>query len=216
MNRTRSSYPSPPVGEKVPEGRMRGISNGSWHRFASNLWRSALPMNYSSTDRADIREGFGKLHQVLDCGDGVCAIAALASGAMRMWPNRSQSGDSLRSSPQSKTCESQRDSATKPRVGAQRLPWEYRAGRANPNGVASRCRLGRPEPRWGSHRLASVSQGSSCLATLGFGTKSLWDLVKRPASLWVMQWSTTLARLSSPSRVHFTDSHPDFGGFCSP
>jgi hypothetical protein len=49
MNRTPSSHPSPPVGEKVPEGRMRGISNGSWHRFASNPWRFSQPMNRSTT-----------------------------------------------------------------------------------------------------------------------------------------------------------------------
>ena len=33
-------------------------------------------MNRSSSDRADTREGPGKLRQILDCGDGVCAIAA--------------------------------------------------------------------------------------------------------------------------------------------
>ena len=68
---------------------------------ARRVWR--LSMNRSSSDRADIREGPGKLRQVLDCGDGVCAIAALAPCAKRTSPNPSQSGDSLRSSPQSKT-----------------------------------------------------------------------------------------------------------------
>jgi hypothetical protein len=93
-----------------------------------------------------------------------------------------------------KICESQRDSATKPRVGAQRQPWEHRAERPNPNGVASRRRLIRPEPRWGSHCLASVSQGSSCLATLGFGTKSLWDSENQSSNLWVMRSTQTVAR----------------------
>ena len=35
MNRSPSSHPSPPVGEKVPGGRLRGIP-GSWLRFTSN------------------------------------------------------------------------------------------------------------------------------------------------------------------------------------
>jgi hypothetical protein len=176
-------------------------------------------MERSSANRVDIPQGSGIHCEVLDCGDGVCAIAALAWHEMRRPPNRSQSGDSLRSSPQSrtcalptnrnrKTCESQRDSATKPRVGAMRLPWEHRAGRSNPNGVASRCLLIRAEPLWGSHRLTSISQGSSCLATLGFGTKSLWDSAKQPASLWVVQMSKTLARRRSPQSFFEPDSRP--------
>src|SRR5882672_5867530 len=32
-----------------------------------------------------------------------------------------------------------------------------------------------PQPRWGWISLAPYSQGSSFLATLGFGTESLWD-----------------------------------------
>jgi hypothetical protein len=35
MNRPPSSHPSPPVGEKVPGGRMRGISYGSWPQLTS-------------------------------------------------------------------------------------------------------------------------------------------------------------------------------------
>src|SRR2546426_5240526 len=35
MNRTPSSHPSPPVGEKVPEGRLRGIRNRSWSQCAA-------------------------------------------------------------------------------------------------------------------------------------------------------------------------------------
>ena len=30
MNRTPSPHPSPPLGERVPEGRVRGILRGSW------------------------------------------------------------------------------------------------------------------------------------------------------------------------------------------
>src|SRR5213594_4644116 len=64
MNRTPSSRPSPPVGEKVPslsavalakaEGRLRGIPTGSWLRFASEFWRCSLPMNRSFV-AADVR-----------------------------------------------------------------------------------------------------------------------------------------------------------------
>ena len=37
MNRTPSSRPSPPVGEKVPGGRLRGIPTGSWLRFTIRI-----------------------------------------------------------------------------------------------------------------------------------------------------------------------------------
>src|SRR5438309_3761869 len=37
MNRTPSSRPSPPVGEKVPEGRLRGIPTGSRPQLTSNF-----------------------------------------------------------------------------------------------------------------------------------------------------------------------------------
>src|SRR5436309_305567 len=39
INRTPSSRPSPPMGEKVPGGRLRGIPTGSWLRFTSGFWR---------------------------------------------------------------------------------------------------------------------------------------------------------------------------------
>src|SRR5439155_9992291 len=45
MNRSPSSHPSPPVGEKVPGGRLRGIPIGSWLRFTSEFWRCPLPMS---------------------------------------------------------------------------------------------------------------------------------------------------------------------------
>src|SRR5256886_15406285 len=44
MNRTPSSRPSPPVGEKVPGGRLRGFPTVSWPRFASKFWRFLLSM----------------------------------------------------------------------------------------------------------------------------------------------------------------------------
>jgi len=36
MNRAPSSHPSPPVGEKVPEGRLRGIRPDSWSQCMRN------------------------------------------------------------------------------------------------------------------------------------------------------------------------------------
>jgi len=37
MNRAPETRPSPPVGEKVPGGRLRGIATGSWLRFMSGF-----------------------------------------------------------------------------------------------------------------------------------------------------------------------------------
>jgi hypothetical protein len=70
--------------------------------------------------------------------------------------------------------ESQRDSDSKPRVARDELPWEKWATANNPNGVVARRRqddatpLGLKTPR-------TKTQGSSCLATLGWRTQSLWD-----------------------------------------
>ncbi len=45
MNRTPSPRPSPPVGEKVPGGRLRGIPTGSWPQLTSKFWRCSLSMS---------------------------------------------------------------------------------------------------------------------------------------------------------------------------
>src|SRR5436190_2485747 len=58
--------------------------------------------------------------------------------------------------------ESQRDSDPKPKVARNELPWEAWAKTDNPNRVAA---------RWWK----SQTQGSSCLATLGWKSQSLWD-----------------------------------------
>ena len=55
MNRTPSSRPSPPVGEKVPGGRLRGIPTGSWPQVTSKFWRCPLSMNLLRV--ADPRSG---------------------------------------------------------------------------------------------------------------------------------------------------------------
>src|SRR5438093_11616656 len=59
MNRSPSSHPSPPVGEKVPGGRLRGIPIGSWLRFTSEFWRCPLSMNRVPSG------GFGLENQVV-------------------------------------------------------------------------------------------------------------------------------------------------------
>ena len=70
--------------------------------------------------------------------------------------------------------ESQRDSATKPRVARRALPWETASQTHNPNGVAPRTWTRDATPL-GLKTLPSATQGSSCLATLGWRTQSLWD-----------------------------------------
>ena len=46
MNRSPSSHPSPPVGEKVPEGRLRGIRTGSWLQCTARP-RSLFAISFS-------------------------------------------------------------------------------------------------------------------------------------------------------------------------
>jgi dienelactone hydrolase len=70
------------------------------------------------------------------------------------------------------TNESQGDSASKPRVAACGYPGCNVVMRTNPNGVAPNV----TQPRWGWERFfITLPQGSSCVATLGFVTQSLWD-----------------------------------------
>jgi len=45
----------------------------------------------------------------------------------------------------------------------------------NPNGVAASVTAGGTQPRWGKMMFGRYSQGSSCLATLGFEPESRWD-----------------------------------------
>src|SRR5438093_13741353 len=47
MNRASSSHPSPPVGEKVPEGRLRGNRVGSGSQCTAKM-TSRLSMNHRS------------------------------------------------------------------------------------------------------------------------------------------------------------------------
>ena len=53
MNRTPSSRPSPPVGEKVPGGRLRGIPTGSWPRCVIlKSWRLSMNLVGRASSRA--------------------------------------------------------------------------------------------------------------------------------------------------------------------
>ena len=70
---------------------------------------------------------------------------------------------------------SQRDCVLQPRVAeSARLPWVSVRAIFNPNGVASPLHHRATTPL-GLADTPCFSQGSSRLATLGFGTESLWD-----------------------------------------
>jgi hypothetical protein len=69
---------------------------------------------------------------------------------------------------------SQRDCVLQPRVARNELPWENTPEIHNPNGVAARRRADDTTPL-GLKTFCFVTQGSSCLATLGYAAESLWD-----------------------------------------
>ena len=76
------------------------------------------------------------------------------------------------------SAESQRDSATKPGVARNELPWESarhigdNAERVVADDDGNKTM---PQPRWGCELSVNLTQGSSFLATLGFVAQSLWD-----------------------------------------
>ena len=70
--------------------------------------------------------------------------------------------------------ESQRDSGAKPRVARHEQPWETVSLAYNPNGVAAWLGKHDATPS-GLKTIATPTQGSSCLATLGWRAQSLWD-----------------------------------------
>ncbi len=74
--------------------------------------------------------------------------------------------------------QSQRDCVPKPSNGVARneLPWESAWKRAStPKGLWLLMATTKPQPRWGWRVVARLTQGSSCLATLGLKSESLWD-----------------------------------------
>ena len=71
--------------------------------------------------------------------------------------------------------QSQRDCVLQPRVAeSARLPWVSVRAIFNPNGVVSPLHQRATTPLGFGHT-PRFSQGSSRLATLGFGAESLWD-----------------------------------------
>ena len=72
--------------------------------------------------------------------------------------------------------ESQRDSAPKPRVARNEPPWvAVRQMSSTPTGLRPPCPNEGRNPVGVDHRQAPITQGSSCLATLGWRTESRWD-----------------------------------------
>ena len=64
--------------------------------------------------------------------------------------------------------------SSSPATESARLPWVSVRAIFNPNGVVSPVRRRAATPL-GLAGTTRFSQGSSCLATLGFGAESLWD-----------------------------------------
>src|SRR5437870_4956709 len=78
--------------------------------------------------------------------------------------------------------QSQRDCVCQPRVARNELPWVDPVRSINPEGVEAPSLKRRRHSEQilaatplGLIRLGTFSQGSSFLATLGFGPESLWD-----------------------------------------
>jgi len=90
----------------------------------------------------------------------------------------SQSGVKPLSFPTSQRAvvQSQRDCVLQPRVARHELPWGFRTTRqSTPTGLWTRTPEPGRNPVGVDAILTAISQGSSCLATLGFGAESLWD-----------------------------------------
>src|SRR5471032_3142616 len=77
-------------------------------------------------------------------------------------------------------CQAQRDCGLQPRVARNELPWEIIGGISQPQRGCGECRARQTNGN-GRNRVAvgnflrTMTQGSSCLATLGFGPESRWD-----------------------------------------
>src|SRR2546427_7140852 len=96
--------------------------------------------------------------------------------------------------------ESQRDSGPKPKVARHELPWvNARMNFLNPNGVAASARPRQAQPRWGWTDFSPRTQGSSCLATLGCRTQSLWDCQQALSEMWVKTKSSRRTANAAPS-----------------
>ena len=94
--------------------------------------------------------------------------------AVAFWPGLRHRLKVIRMSCWNFPDESQRDSGSKPRVARNELPWENALRINNPNGVASSPSQDATTPL-GLKTIPTQTQGSSCLATLGWETQSRWD-----------------------------------------
>jgi hypothetical protein len=68
----------------------------------------------------------------------------------------------------------------------------------NPNGVVASLASHQPQPRWGWLGFLRLTQGGSCLATLGFVPESLWDSVTNTDP---GLWSMTRAEARAPAEI---------------
>src|SRR6266404_2695333 len=71
--------------------------------------------------------------------------------------------------------QSQRDCVLQPRVARNELPWVNRPTSFSTPTALRHIAVLQPQPRWGCADQGGLTQGSSFLATLGFGPESLWD-----------------------------------------
>ena len=117
-----------------------------------------------------------EISQTLSAEFVICGTASHKSAATRKLPTASAKSPVPISATLSRksTGESQRDSASKPKVARNELPWVSASHVNNPNGVAAQ-RENRGTTPLGLKTFTTSTQGSSCLATLGWMTQSRWD-----------------------------------------
>ena len=96
--------------------------------------------------------------------------------------------------------------AQSPGLRVRELPWEIDGLRHNPNGVAARLD-GEDTTPLGLERVSHLTQGSSCLATLGWRTQSLWDCTAGPAKQAVHS-AGRRGHSDSPGAVDTNDCSP--------
>ena len=80
VNRAPSPLPSPILGERVAEGRVRGIP-GSWPQLTSNLWRCLLPMHARQSGLRSQRGDW-----VSPSSLPACSVSASRRSASASWP----------------------------------------------------------------------------------------------------------------------------------
>src|SRR5947199_5079051 len=106
--------------------------------------------------------------------------------------------------------QSQRDCVFQPRVARHELPWENDVNAYQPQrgcGQWARSNIAAATPL-GLFPLGAGTQGSSFLATLGFGPESLWDSIQdHNGSLRVMTRPLRLLHLTIVATLANTKGH---------